>query len=46
MIDRQRTAPRRAEGTNGIDRLPLHPRVGFVLSRASEIADQAVIAWR
>ncbi len=43
--DRQRLAARRTQGTNGVDRLPLHPRVGIV-DQGDQIIEQAVIARR
>ena len=43
--DRQRLRPERTQGANGVDRLPLHPRVG-VVEQGDEIAEQAVVARR
>ena len=39
----ERLAARRAQGTDGVDRLPLHPRVG-VVEQGHEIAEQPVVA--
>ncbi len=42
--DRQRLATRRTQGTDGIDRVSLHPSVG-VVEQDHQITEQAIIAW-